>query len=578
MKRTCVALGFSVLIVIVLLFSLNIEWVSAQNESYGIQNVDHQVEVMYSGHVIIRDTITLTGQTPNTFLMGFPYQYGNHIIKGVAFDQTGTLPINLGVQLGNRSGFYGAEITLPDTSSEVFTVIFILSNDLISRTVSEYSLDFPAYPSFTQDANRCNVTLVVPTDATSVNITKSDGNINAISFVKENLVAFTNSPATATFTLTSSVIQQIDVKSLSRTVTVYPAGEIRVSDVYSITNNSPETIASLQLDLPRSASDVGGRDEFGRNLKASTLSGTGPVAQTSLTLLSSISSGETFSIILEYGLPNAPIEQTTRFTFDLDLFPVASYFVDEATVLIAPPEGAHFVAPQLSTLDPSISVNREFFQETLQIKREEVSYVDRTVPAETELQINYDYNMLWLSFRPTMWVWAFSIVGSVLLVIWRRPKTATATKKAAVPRLSAGLSPDNVRAFTEAYEERKRITHELRLLHARAQKGRIPRNYYKSQRKTLETRVNSLSKDINQLKETFRNAGGAYGDLMRQLDAAENELGKARAKVREAETRHRSGELAIEEYKKALTEYQQKKEKLELQIDGVLLRLREEIH
>jgi hypothetical protein len=578
MKRTIVCLGLSVLMVLFLLFSLNIDRVSAQNDNYGIQNVDHQVEVLYSGHVVIRDTITLTGQTPNTFLIGFPYKYGNHIIEGVAFDQTGMLPINVGVQLGNRSGFYGAEVTLPDTSPEVFTVIFILSYDLISRTVSQYSLDFPAYPSFTQDANRCNVTLVVPADATSVAITKPDGDINATTFVKENLAAFTNSPATATFTLTSSVIQQMDIKSLTRTVTVYPAGEIRVTDSYSITNNSPEAITSIQLDLPSSATGVGGRDEFGRNLGAGALSGTGSVLQTSLTLLSSISSGEAFSVALEYGLPNAPIQQTTHFTFNLDLFPVTTYFVDEATVLIAPPEGAHFVAPQLSGLNPSISVNRELFQETLQIERQEVSFVDRTLPSETELQVSYDYNMLWLSFRPTMWVWALSIVGSVLLVVWRRPKATRAAKKAAVPRLSAGLSPDNVRAFTEAYEERKRITHELRLLHARAQKGKIPRNYYKSQRKTLEIRVNALSKDINQLKETFRNAGGAYGDLMRQLDAAENELGKARAKVREAETRHRSGELAIEEYKKALTDYQQKKEKLELQIDGILLRLREEIH
>jgi chromosome condensin MukBEF ATPase and DNA-binding subunit MukB len=64
---------------------------------------------------------------------------------------------------------------------------------------------------------------------------------------------------------------------------------------------------------------------------------------------------------------------------------------------------------------------------------------------------------------------------------------------------------------------------------------------------------------------------------MRQLDAAENELAKARAKVREAETRHRTSEIPIEEYKKALADYQQKKEKLELQINGILLRLREEI-
>jgi chromosome segregation ATPase len=118
----------------------------------------------------------------------------------------------------------------------------------------------------------------------------------------------------------------------------------------------------------------------------------------------------------------------------------------------------------------------------------------------------------------------------------------------------------------------------MRLLHARAQKGKIPRNYYKSQRKTLETRLAALSKNINQLKGTFRNAGGSYADLIRQLDAAENEIEKARVTVRSAEARHKAGEMPIDEYKKALSDYQQKKEKIELQINGILLRLREEIH
>jgi hypothetical protein len=104
------------------------------------------------------------------------------------------------------------------------------------------------------------------------------------------------------------------------------------------------------------------------------------------------------------------------------------------------------VTPPLSELDPSVSVVRELFQENLEIKREDVSYADHQVPKETAaLQVTYDYNPLWLSFRPTMWVWALSIVGSVIFAVWRRPKTVT-QKRIVVPRLSAGLSPDNVRA------------------------------------------------------------------------------------------------------------------------------------
>jgi hypothetical protein len=295
-----------------------------------------------------------------------------------------------------------------------------------------------------------------------------------------------------------------------------------------------------------------------------------------MALLSALNIGQSASVTVEYSLPNAPSDQTTRFAFDLDLFPVSNYFVEEASVQIIPPEGAHFVAPQLSEVDPALSIERQLFQETLQITRAGVSYVDHEAPSETNLQIAYDYNPLWLSLRPTLWVWALSIVGSVIIAVWRRPKTAT-QKKTVVPRLTAGLSPDNVRAFTEAYEERRNITHELRVLHARAQKGKIPRNYYKSQSKNLEKRLDALSKNVNQLKDTFRHAGGNYAQLIRQLDSAENELSKARTSIRGDEAKHKAGKLPVEDYKKELADYQRQKEKLEQQINGILLRLREEI-
>ena len=578
MNRTSAALSLTVLVFAVLLpFTINIETVAAQNNGYGIQNVDHQIEVMYSGNVVIRETITVTGQATSGFLMGFPYKYGSYILKGIAFDSTGSLPMSVGVQLGNRSGFYGFEITLSQQSPHTFTVIFLLSNDLLSTTSSGYSLDFPAYPTFTRDAVRCNVTLSLPAGATEVSITKPDGNVNATNIIKDNLSGFTYSPAAATFSLPDGYIQQMDVKYLNRVISIFPAGEIRASDSFRIVNKSTKTAATIQLDLPSDASDIVGKDEFGRTLRVNVAAKNGPITPANLTMQSSIGIGQSATVKVEYSLPNTSSDQASRFAFNLDLFPVSNYFVEEASVQIIPPEGAHLVTPPLSELDSSISLVRELFQENLEIKRASVSYVDHDVPEESAaLQVAYDYNPLWISFRPTTWVWALSIVGSVIFAVWRRPKTAT-QKRIVVPRLSAGLSPDNVRAFTEAYEERRNITHELRVLHARAQKGKIPRNYYKTQRKTLEKRLDGLSKNINQLKDTFRHAGGNYGQLIRQLDNAENDLNRARTSIRSAETKHRTGELPIEEYKKALADYQRQKEKIEQRINGILLRLREEI-
>jgi hypothetical protein len=279
----------------------------------------------------------------------------------------------------------------------------------------------------------------------------------------------------------------------------------------------------------------------------------------------------------EYSLPSVSSGQTNRFTLNFVLFPDFNYYVDEATVTFVPPEGARFLSPQLSSLDPTSSLIREIFQETLTISREGVSYIDNVVPSEDVLQITYDYNPLWLSFRPTLWMWTLAVVGSVILAVWRRPKSSVPLRIAA-PKASIGLSPDHVRTFTDAYSEKNRLTSELKSLEARAQKGKIPRRRYKVQRRTLEVRSDTLSKNIAALKKTFRSAGGVYADLIRQLDLAEIEIVEVETNIRTIEVRHGRGELPLEAYKKQLADYQRRTEKAEATINGILLRLREEIH
>ena len=50
--------------------------VSAQTSTYTIDKVDHQVQVMYSGHVVILDTIHVSGQVSDGFMIGLPYNMG----------------------------------------------------------------------------------------------------------------------------------------------------------------------------------------------------------------------------------------------------------------------------------------------------------------------------------------------------------------------------------------------------------------------------------------------------------------------------------------------------------------------
>ena len=582
MKRTIAILALAVFLLAALLpFSLSIKPVSAQEKGYTIQNVDHQVEVMYSGNVVIRDTVTVNGQIADGFLIGFPYKYGSYILKGVAFDSEDVFPISLGVQLGERSGFYGAEVTFPEGSPQVFTVVFVLSNTLLTSFPEGFYLDFPAYPSFAMDAARCNVTLVVPPEASVIDVTKDDGAVASGKFVKDKLVAFAYFPANATISLTEGWIRQIDVPTLNRIVTLGASGEVTVSDNYRIVNNSTSQITSLKLDISVDALNIVTRDEAGTPFKSEMLpaSTSGLVSPVNLTLAGPLRNGQSIAVIVEYTLPGLTADQT-RFAMNLELLTFFSYYVRQASITVVPPEGAHIVTPQLSSAIPSLTLGRELFQETLRIDREGLSYVDRDVPSEKALQVAYDYNPLWLSLRPAFWVWGLAAVGSIAVVFMRqRPKPAKPPKpqRIAVPKLTGGrLSPDQIKTFVEAYEEKIRISSEIKLLVARAQKGRIPRRQYKVQRRALELRTYSLSKTIVELKAMFRSAGGNYADLIRQLDSAEAELNRVEANMRSAEARRGTGELPLEEYKKSVADLQKRKEKAESTISGILLRLREE--
>jgi hypothetical protein len=568
--------AFSLAILIFL--SVSTQTVLAQDTSYDIQSVDHQVEVMYSGQVVIRDTVHVGGQLTGDFLIGFPYKYGSSVLKGIAYDTDNVFQVSLGVQLANRTGFYFAKINFPQSAPQVFTVVFILSNSLLSRNVTAgvFNLDFPAYPSVVKDVGICSVTITFPEEPPIINVAKSDGNVSTTSFVKNNLPAFTYSPAFAEFAVSSGSLRIINIQELNRQIITSPAGDITASDTYRLTNNSPISLDSVKISLPADAADVVTRDEFGRILTTGTLTSVGDTRFVNVTFISALALGQSTHLTTEYSLPSVSSEQAPTFTLDFKLFPDFDYYVDTASVTFMIPEGARFTAPQVDSVNPSSSLVREVFQETLTARREGVSKVDYTL-SEDVMHIAYNYNPLWLSFRPTVWVWTLAVVGAVVVAVWRRPKTA-APMRIAAPKAAIGLSPDHVRDFTEAYNEKTRLSSELKVLEERAQKGRIPRRRYKVQRRTLETRFDTISRNIVELKRVFRSAGGVYSDLIRQLDVAEAELGEVETGIRNSEIRHRRGELPLEAYKKSIVDYQRRKEKAEATINGILLRLREELH
>lgn len=582
MKRTSVVFALAILSLATLLpLILNTQTVNAQT-NYTITNIDHKIEVLHSGHTIISDTIQISGQLPNTIQVGFPTKYAAYVLKGTAYDSNlQDLPMVLSMQSQGGSGFYGASVTLPSGTPQTFTVVFILSNNLLTSTATGFSFDYPAYPTLTTAASQVNVTLDLPVGSSSVKIQKPDGAVNGTNYTTNNLAALSYSTATASFTSVYGYIQTVNIPTLSRQINISPSGELTCTDTYKLVNNAGGSLSSFKLNLSFDATNIVGKDQLGRALKVEVQDGNTARA-VNVSLTTSINSGESGVITLEYNLPSVSSE-SGQFALNLDLFPFFDYYVDTATITIVPPEGAQIVNPQITSIESSTSLTRNAFQETLTINKEGVTYIDSIVPSQGIASMTYTYSPLWISFRPSTWVWAIAIVGSVLVAVYKRPKTKTPTKtastpiitaKPAAPKAETTLSREQIKTFADVYEEKLRIKTEIASLDARAQKGRLPRQKYKAKRKRLELRLSSLNQTITSIGELMRNAGGNYADLTRQLESAETELSEIEQSLKAIQTRQEIGELSLEDYRKQLEDLERRKTKVEGTISGLLIRIR----
>jgi hypothetical protein len=599
MRRTLV--GF-LIVVFLLLAILPFAWpsatVSAQTSGYNITSVDRQVQVMYSGHIAILDTIHISGQITDNFMVGLPYKYSAYVLEGFAYDSTNVYQLNLGVQL-SQSGFYGAEVDFNGNSPSIFTIAFVLSNGLITdQGQGNLSLDFPAYPSLPQVAGTCQVSLSFPSTPLSLTITKDDGITNDANYAKNNLPAFTYSVASAAFQVPTGTLQLSTISNLNRQITIDPNGKVTSTDSYRITGNSLTSASSYVISLPVEGANLIVKDQFGGVLPNSLAgSATGNMQLANVTLITFLGNGQTQTLVAKYDLPSARIQGSNYVLSDFKLFPDTSYYINQATITFDLPEGATIVSPQANQITTTSSLTRGTYQDTLTITENGISHVNYLTPQQNAIELSYNYSPVWVSFRPTFWAAFAAGVGCVAILFYQKrqskeetyasrveqistQKTMSATTqntKSSELKPSQHVTTDDVKAFLDAFEDRKQLNAEIKSMDAKAQKGKIPRRQYKVQRKAIENRIDTLTRIIDRTKQAFILSSSIYSDLARQLDLAEEDLVEADKNIRTFELRQSKGEISIETFKKNISDYQKQKDKAESAINGILLRLREKI-
>jgi hypothetical protein len=260
------------------------------------------------------------------------------------------------------------------------------------------------------------------------------------------------------------------------------------------------------------------------------------------------------------------ISQTGLNSFALNfiLFEPMDLTLRKLSVTIILPEGAKFKSSNAAT-QPSIEQNGAY-QETATFTLNNVTSFQNP-----DFTITYSHMVFWAAFRPTMWTGAIVLIIGAIAFLWQIQRAAPTQITTVFP-----IRPEELQNYVKAYDETRKLQRERQSLEAQARKGKIPRRLYKVRSRTLESRLSVLSRELTNLRDKIRVTGSKYAEMMQQIEVAENELKGAEADIRRAEVNYRRGELSAAAYHQSLEGAYRRRDRAQTNIDGILIRLREE--
>jgi hypothetical protein len=555
----------------------------SSSSNFQVSKVDHAIEVREGGLVVINDTIRLSATDKvslQNFSMGFPFQYGSNLDYSFAYETSNPDVrhlVGLDVGLG-RIGFYGINVIFNRTvdisegGSYEFTVTFVFSNLVSQQTATLFAITgFPMYPSLVQDAATCNVMVTLPNkadyqDSSHIFSNITIDSVEILSHTRSPLENFTRESAWLTFS--SDDFPIIEVNKIERQLMPDQWGNLFLADLYQVTNKATKALSRLKVRLPQGAYSLSVRDVLGDPIKG--WSKTENVV--TVPLRNALNENEKTTFTVAYQLPQKNYVNKYGwhdFKLTLNSFESFNWTIRELTVAVILPEGAEIPEEVYNELALRVSegelhIQKSTFQETVTFV-----FLNVTPFHDLNFDLTYRHLVFWASFRPTLWIGVLAAVVAAIAFLWRAPRAPR------VPTIP--VPPKDIRKFVNIYEKKTRRLRELESIEKQALKGKISRRQYRVRKRTLENRISVLSRDLAGLRGKMSVAGPRYADMMRQIEVAGTRLVGAETDIRRLETRYRRGEISKAAYRRLLNEYNRRRDGAKTTIDGVLLRLREEI-
>ncbi len=553
--------------------------------------VYHKVEIRNSGLLIINDTVRLSPKpgesvTIQEYALGFPYAYQYNLDYAFAYENSNPnakLKLQLNSGLG-KIGFYGVTVAFPQPINLTYgqqydlTVVFVFSHR-ITLTGTRYNASFPAYPSLTQNASEADLSIIFPTGLDYVASSFQNEGVNFTStitdskhhfnYLKNNLTEFSDQTGWFVIAESSSSLELLEVNEVRRDIEFSGFNQISVTDFFIVVSRA-EDLANIRFKLPKEAFSITAFNDFGL-ISADNMMINHGSTHTNVTIDFATPYNERTEarFAVNYQLPwknYANAESWNTFTVSLSILANFEWTIRRFTTNIILPEGATLVSspPSAGLYDYGNDGFRSSFI---------VLFQNYTLFHTHSFDFKYMRVVFWESFRPTLWMGALVLVICAIVGAWSvyRPSAVS------LPTTIISIRVEEIKSFINLYDQRRRRQREIESLDAQAQKGKISRRRYRVRRRTIESRLTSLSRDLVSLREKIRMGGPRYAELMRQLEVAETTLKNVDANLARAEVRYRRGEISVAAYHKLLEDSSKRRDQVRTTIDGVLLRLREEI-
>jgi hypothetical protein len=355
---------------------------------------------------------------------------------------------------------------------------------------------------------------------------------------------------------------------LHQEIMLDPWGNLFYFLTYDLSNSEGSIIYFFDLQVPKDAEDVTVYDPIG-------------------TLIFELSEGDHVQFLLIYlryplrGVINSvvyndacsftvkyrvnaqtmvtPLDASNQFQLRTPVSTSHNWTIPEYVVSITLPEGAKM----LQTTPPNAEVSQKGFTESLVFTFQNV-----TSSSEYIASVEYDYLVLWSAFRPVLWIGLPVLLLGGIILLRKRSKPASPI------RISKNV--EILQSFADTYDRRLMIRSELNSLEELLDEKRIGKKDYNRRKRILTQQVQVLNKAIKKLAQSVRQEGVQYKTIIERLERNEQELTKLTSEIKRLRTQFRLRKISKKTYRTTRRNYDRRFERVTVEMEGILIELKEE--